>query len=88
MEQNENRRSARRAIAHTVRIATGVSPPIKCSLLDISEHGARIQVGDPATAPQQFLMQLGNGLTRWCEVIWRSETAIGVKFIERPPNIK
>jgi len=88
MNEPEKRRSERRPITHAVFVATGVSPPMKCQLLDISEFGARIRVGDPASAPQEFLMQLGKGLTRWSRVMWRSDIAIGVEFIEPPESLK
>ena len=85
--ENEKRNNVRRTIERTVYLATGVSPPLECQLLDISERGARIRVGSPASAPQEFLIQLGKGLARWCQVVWRSETAIGVKFIEPPQSL-
>ena len=88
MDEVEKRNGARRTIARTVHLATGVSPQLECQLLDISERGARIRVGAPASAPQEFLMQLGKGLVRWCQVVWRSDTAIGVKFIEPPESLK
>lgn len=87
MDEVEKRNSARRTIARTVHLATGVSPPLECQLLDISELGARVRVGAPASAPQEFLILLGKGLSRWCQVIWRSDTAIGVKFIEPPQSL-
>jgi hypothetical protein len=87
MDEVEKRNSARRTIARTVHLATGVSPPLECQLLDISERGARIKVGAPASAPQEFLVLLGKGLSRWCRVVWRSDTAIGVQFIEPPQSL-
>ncbi len=88
MNKPENRQSARRAITHKVFMATGVSPPLSCQMLDISEYGARLRVGDPRTAPQEFLILLDKGLTRWCQVMWRSNSEIGVKFVEPPQSLK
>lgn len=88
MDEIEKRKSVRHTIARTVYMATGVSPPLECQLLDVSERGARLRVGAPASAPQEFLIQLGKGVTRWCQVLWRSDTAIGVKFIEPPQSLK
>ncbi len=87
MNEIEKRDGVRREISRKIYIATGVSPPLECQLLDISERGARIRVGAPGSAPQEFLVQLGQGLARWCQVVWRSDTAIGVKFIAPPESL-
>lgn len=69
-------------------MATGLSPPLKCQMLDVSEFGARIRVGDPKAAPQEFLILLDKGLARWCQVVWRSDIEIGIKFVEPPETVK
>jgi hypothetical protein len=48
---------------------------------DVSELGARIAVGDPASAPQEFLILLSHKLSRWCRVSWRSDREIGIEFV-------
>lgn len=83
----EKRQSQRREILHTVFMATGLGPPLKCQMRDISETGARLRFGDPRAAPQEFLIVLRTGLTRWCRVMWRSSTEIGIMFIEPPPSL-
>ncbi len=88
MDNTEKRQSTRRPITHSVFMATGLGPPLKCQMLDVSEFGARIRVGDPKTAPQEFLIVLDRGLARWCQVVWRSKTEIGIKFIEPPQSLK
>ena len=88
MEKTDKRQNARRAITHMVFMATGVGPPLKCQMLDVSELGARIRVGDPKTAPQEFMIILDKGLARWCQVRWRSDTEIGIKFVEPPKSLK
>lgn len=88
MENTEKRQRDRRPITHSVFMATGVCPPVKCQMLDVSEFGARIRVGDPRLAPQEFLILLDKGLMRWCRVIWRSDTEIGIKFVEPPESLK
>lgn len=83
----EKRQGSRRSIEHTVHVATGLGPPLKCQMLDVSETGARLRFGDPRVAPQEFLIILGEGLSRWCRVMWRSDTDIGIMFIEAPPSV-
>ena len=87
-DHTEKRQSERRPITRTIYLATGVSAPLQCQMLDVSQTGARIRVGDPRTAPQEFLVQIGVGLTRWCQVIWRSDTELGIKFVEPPASLK
>lgn len=31
-------------------------------------------------------MRLNNGVLRWCRVIWRSNTEIGIRFIKTPES--
>ncbi len=88
MDHHDKRVRARRSIAHTAHVATGVSQPIACRVIDVSELGARLVVGDPQTMPQQFLIVLGPKLSRWCDVMWRSETEVGVKFTPPPRTVK
>ena len=88
MEETEKRQTARRAITHTIFVATGLGPPLKCQMLDVSEYGARLRMGDPRTAPQEFLVLLDKGLTRWCQVMWRSDSEVGIKFVEPPQSLK
>lgn len=88
MDNSEKRQSPRRTIEHTVFMATGLSAPLKCQMMDISESGARLRVGDSRATPQEFLVQLGVGLNRWCRVMWRSNTEVGIMFIEPPPSLK
>jgi hypothetical protein len=53
-----------------------------CALSDVSERGARINVHDSETIPDNFLLLLaGNGAARRkCRVIWRKPQQVGVKF--------
>jgi len=88
MDKPEKRQKARLPIIHKVFMATGISPPLNCQMLDVSEYGARLRVGAPKTAPQEFLIVLDKGLTRWCQVVWRSDTEIGIKFVDPPQSLK
>jgi hypothetical protein len=53
-----------------------------CALSDVSDRGARINVHDSETIPENFLLLLaGNGAARrQCRVIWRKPQQVGVKF--------
>jgi hypothetical protein len=74
----EQRRFDRGSIALPV-IAGG---SIKCVLLDISRDGAKLTSERPLT--DKFYVMLRPDLKRWCKVIWRRRTQVGVKFIPDP----
>ena len=88
MEKSEKRKPQRLPIDHTVFMATGAGVPLKCRMTDISLTGTRITLSNPKMAPQEFLILFNNGLTRWCEVIWRSKSEIGIKFVSPPKSLK
>lgn len=74
----EQRRFDRGSIALPV-IAGG---SIKCVLLDVSREGAKLTSERPL--PDRFYVMLRPDLKRWCKVIWRRRTQVGVKFIADP----
>src|SRR5262245_4027927 len=51
-----------------------------CQILDISDGGARLKVGDPGDIPDGFLLVLYGKSYRHCEVRWRSASEVGVQF--------
>lgn len=58
-----------------------------CTLSDISDTGARIDVETAEQLPDRFTLLLsGNGAPqRMCRVVWRQPTQIGVNFEMRLP---
>jgi len=74
---NDKRVHARRKI-NRLRVVAGGS--IQCELLDISLSGARLS--SKRDLPDTFYLMLKPDLKRWCEVVWRSASQVGVKFIE------
>jgi hypothetical protein len=58
---------------------------IPCTLKDISDTGARLKVSTSVTVPDTFELIIDiDGLEADCQVIWRSNSEIGVKFIGAP----
>jgi len=61
----------------------GVMPASDCTVVDISEGGARIAHGAATILPDRFsLVHDGNTKMADVEVVWRSDGFTGVKFIE------
>jgi hypothetical protein len=58
------------------------APWIECYILDISDNGACLDVGDLAV-PKVFGLSLtaGGEVRRLCTLIWRKGELVGVRFI-------
>jgi hypothetical protein len=58
------------------------APWIECYILDISENGACLDVGDLAV-PRVFGLSLtaGGEVRRVCTLIWRRGELVGVRFV-------
>ncbi len=65
-------------------IAARGRPPIHCVMRDVSEQGALLEVAHPEWLPTRFhLIVDAFGIKSDCEVVRRTETAVGVRF----PNL-
>jgi hypothetical protein len=54
----------------------------KCSLIDVSEGGARIFVGRGVELPREVvLVDPRTGLSHRAALVWRTETEAGVRFV-------
>ena len=79
----ELRKKPRRQFHYTARILTDKdTPPIACSIADISESGARLALERDEELPETFILLLtaNGGARRHCRVIWRDGLTIGVEF--------
>jgi len=58
----------------------------RCTMLDVSEGGARLQAERTAELPATLILVLSKGArtVRYCAVRWRSDTEIGVEFLKAP----
>ncbi len=56
-----------------------------CTLLDLSESGAKLAIDANDQIPAKFdLLLTRHGKPRYsCQVVWRNSEAIGVKFASR-----
>lgn len=84
--EGDNRRAMRRRtlksgiIAYNGRFAT-----LSCTVRDISSTGARLRVEGTMNAPDTFelIVQI-DGLEASCEVVWRKDHEVGVRFLAAP----
>jgi len=79
---NEHRVSPRHRVlkAGTIEFGGGA---IDCTIRNLSENGAALEVASPVGIPDQFdLVVPAEHLHRRCRVIWRKQKRIGVAFVE------
>jgi PilZ domain len=80
----EKRKAVRRSVCQGGTIVGIDGLPLgACLVLDISAAGARLVVKPSVRLPDQFTVVLSRSgqLRRSCSVVWRSENALGVKFL-------
>lgn len=81
METSERRAVRRRVlksgtIAYNDRFKT-----LSCTVRDLSEGGARLRVDNPMFVPSQFVLLMEqDGFEADCEVVWRADKDVGVRF--------
>ena len=80
----EQRRSIREHVDFPawIDISDG-SQPRSCTVLDVSEDGARIMASSPAELPKEFWLVLSKDRTRrrHCRIVWRSNTQAGLTYL-------
>lgn len=85
METTERRAVRRRVlksgtIAYNDRFKT-----LSCTVRDLSEGGARLRADNPLFVPSQFeLLIEQDGFEAECEVVWRVDKDLGVRFTSPP----
>jgi hypothetical protein len=77
----EHRQSPRHTVNRPAWVDAG-GTRCNCILVDISEHGARLEFAAPGTIPETFwlLLSAGGEVRRDCRIVWRSEKHVGVEF--------
>ena len=54
---------------------------MRCFIVDISESGARLRPAEPEELPDSFELHLEHDLSLPCDVVFRSESEVGVSFV-------
>ncbi len=52
-----------------------------CTIRNLSETGAKLSVTSSIGIPQRFDLALQDGRRFACDIAWRTETEIGVRFV-------
>lgn len=84
MRGAERRQFGRRQTCVHATIAPRGRPPIACVMRDVSDQGALLEVPHPQWLPSRFrLIVEAFGFESECEVVRRTDVAVGVRFASR-----
>jgi hypothetical protein len=71
----------RRAVYRHGRLVVASGVEVDCIIVDVSENGARVQLGGATGLPEFVLLKtVVTGAVRRARVVWRSESAAGLSF--------
>ena len=77
----ENRQSLRHRVLKAGTIAFGSGAGISCTVRNMSESGASLEVDSPIGIPEVFKLVIEKDhFERACRVVWRSKNRIGIAF--------
>jgi len=79
------RRHRRRIFEATASVSFGDgSNPRPCWILDISDSGARLNIGAQRELPDFFTLRVTStdAVRRSCKLVWRKGNEIGVRFVQ------
>ncbi len=79
---SNQRQHVRRAVAIKAMLLRDTQASQPCTVVDISEAGARLVVADPKDVPDRFTIAMTEqGVPRrLCRLVWRGVSDIGVAF--------
>ena len=78
---DEHRTTSRRRLLKAGRISFGGGAAIDCTVRNLSETGAALEVTSPVGIPERFTLVIeADHIHVPCRVVWRKEKRIGVHF--------
>lgn len=79
----EDRRKQEREKVNEPAYITGDGSSLRCHVVNLSEHGAAIDVPNVQYIRQRFdLMLERDRIVRKCHLIWSSGNRVGVEFLD------
>jgi hypothetical protein len=84
-EMEQKRKAPRMRVLKAGAIEFG-GGAIDCTIRNISETGAALEVASPFGIPQEVkLVNLSDRSVRGCHIVWRKEKRLGVRFLVQKP---
>lgn len=71
----------RRALKPAKIVFNHQSSVIDCTARNLSAYGARLQIADVISIPEQFDLLI-DGVRRSAKTVWRADGVIGVQFVD------
>jgi hypothetical protein len=82
------RQDERKPVSRSAKIKLGDGKTMPCRISDISRGGAKLTVEHTEWLPHVFeLHDTFAGTDCLVKIMWRSETSVGVRFVERAPTV-
>ena len=78
---SERRALIRRGIGLPAQIEREGQASLRCRLIDISRHGACVSASTTAL-PNVFVLKVPDASRHVCEVLWRNDRMLGVRFAD------
>ncbi|MCW5700711.1 MAG: PilZ domain-containing protein [Rhodospirillales bacterium] len=83
IKASERRIDKRRKTLKAGQIAmNNMCSVIECTIADISQTGARLEIPYGVEIPGTFSVSGGERVFRECAVVWRTNTQMGVRFLD------
>lgn len=80
----DRRYHSRNAVRRPGQISYGASRPLVCSIRNVSQRGAKIEVPGATWIGYAFdLRDVMTGVARKCSVVWRHDIELGVRFVDK-----
>jgi hypothetical protein len=84
-EEDQRRAPRRRVLKAGIVAYNDRHSTLPCSVRDLSATGARVRVEGSISAPDTFELLIPiDGLEANCQVVWRSDADVGVRFLAAP----
>ena len=78
----ENRREPRRRTLKAATVSLKPRGTLSCVVRNVSSEGAALEFGSPFGIPEQFTLRFESGdMQHECQVIWRRQNRVGVRFL-------
>lgn len=80
-DPNRRRGDRRRVLKSAMIVFNGGHCTLGCQILDVSDTGALVMPADIFLCPAEFVLKPLVGSPRDCEVVWRKNNKVGVRYI-------
>ena len=80
-DPDRRRGNRRRVLKSAMIVFNGGHCTLGCQILDLSDTGALVMPADILLCPAEFVLKPRVGSPRDCEVVWRKNNKVGVRYI-------